>query len=196
MVLGIGVPHQGSIRVKTSFCITANLVTCPAEIKLFLKEGCYLHWNREQILSEALASSCSHLWFIDTDMVFPPKTLSQLISLDADIAAARYNMRTYTQILSTTKTMDKGGVLENLWLDSMPKEAFNLAGDPPKRITVPTGMMLIKLDAVRQKMTPPYFTCENGIGEDVFFCKKALQSGLDIWCDPTIEVGHIGEAIY
>jgi hypothetical protein len=34
------------------------------------------------------------------------------------------------------------------------------------------------------------------IGEDVNFCKRANEMGLEVWCDPTIRIGHIGEYLY
>ena len=39
---------------------------------------------------------------------------------------------------------------------------------------------------------------ENGkmIGEDVYFCREAGKAGFEVWCDPRIEVKHIGTFEY
>ena len=34
-----------------------------------------------------------------------------------------------------------------------------------------------------------------GFGEDVAFCWRARQCGYDIWCDSSIELGHVGNCI-
>lgn len=67
--------------------------------------------------------------------------------------------------------------------------------DYDERLKDPTGFMLIKLDSLK-KLERPYFKAEDGVGEDVFFCRKARKSGLSVFCDPTIEIGHIGEKVY
>ena len=30
------------------------------------------------------------------------------------------------------------------------------------------------------------------VGEDIYFCKKVNEAGFGVWCDPTIDVGHLG----
>jgi hypothetical protein len=34
------------------------------------------------------------------------------------------------------------------------------------------------------------------MGEDLYFCRKARAWGLEVWCDPTIEIKHIGDYEY
>jgi len=34
------------------------------------------------------------------------------------------------------------------------------------------------------------------VGEDVAFCQQAAEAGLEIWCDPTITLSHIGDYHY
>jgi hypothetical protein len=59
--------------------------------------------------------------------------------------------------------------------------------------------MLIQMD-VFDKLPKPYFqtiTHPGGtIGEDVTFCKKASDHNIQIYCDPTFKLGHIGKHIY
>src|SRR3990167_457179 len=33
-------------------------------------------------------------------------------------------------------------------------------------------------------------------GEDMWFCRKAIKAGYDIWADSTVKVGHLGEFEY
>jgi hypothetical protein len=34
------------------------------------------------------------------------------------------------------------------------------------------------------------------MGEDYWFCERAKEKGIEIWCDPTIAVGHLGTYQY
>jgi len=61
------------------------------------------------------------------------------------------------------------------------------------------GWVLIK-NGVFEKLPYPWFApkmqvFESGevqdmCGEDVSFCLDAMDAGYEIWCDPTIRVGH------
>ena len=52
------------------------------------------------------------------------------------------------------------------------------------------------------KVSQPHFGYkwyENGMvkmSNDWFFCEKARELGYEVWCDPTIKLGHIGDYDY
>jgi hypothetical protein len=57
--------------------------------------------------------------------------------------------------------------------------------------------------SVFDKIDQPYFFYkepkskeDDGMGEDVWFCEKVNEAGMEVWCDPTVEVSHVGEYIY
>ncbi len=58
-----------------------------------------------------------------------------------------------------------------------------------------TGFMLINLESIKN-IQRPWFRAEDGVGEDVYFCRKARAAGLNVVCDERIEIGHIGEHTY
>ena len=60
--------------------------------------------------------------------------------------------------------------------------------------------MLIKT-GVFKKLTYPYFEAfqdKDGLHhtEDVEFCKRANEAGFEVYCDPTIKMGHVGTTSY
>jgi len=67
------------------------------------------------------------------------------------------------------------------------------------------GVGLIDM-RVFERIEKPYFefiTYKKGdfkgmvkIGEDGSFCEKVKKVGIDIYCDPTIAIGHLGEYEY
>jgi hypothetical protein len=64
------------------------------------------------------------------------------------------------------------------------------------------GIMLIKT-SIFEKMEKPYFYFEQLkknklLGEDIYFCIKARDSGIDTWVDHDLSKGikHIGQYVY
>jgi GT2 family glycosyltransferase len=59
--------------------------------------------------------------------------------------------------------------------------------------------MVIKT-SVFERIEPPWFGLDEVRGhimtEDVWFCRQAWRRGIEVWCDPTIPVKHIGEYAY
>ena len=89
--------------------------------------------------------------------------------------------------------LEDGDIFGKITMTDLPQEPF-------KCFALGTGCMLIKM-SVFDKIEKPYFYYgdagqEGLMSEDVYFCDKAHQAGYDVWCDPTIEVGHVGKYIY
>ncbi len=142
------------------------------------------------------------LW-IDSDIRFTPNDFQQLLNRNVDIVSALYHF--------------EGGI--HYACGMIDHEYFKKYGHPPydeegafKGISKPVerdfvgmGFMLVKR-GVYEKLEypwhpPVWFTYEDlGIndfsGEDYGFCVKAKEAGFKVLVDPTVEVGHIKEAIY
>lgn len=186
--LSIGIPCYDSMKVSTALSLVAAVKTLDCEIVLNAQRGPYMHWNRDQCLRNALEEGCSHLMFIDTDMVFPPDGISRLLALDKDVVGGGYNTKEVPS-KATVKIADEDGVL----LDgevALPQEPFRCWA-------VATGFMLINLGRVVEAgLQEPWFVAERPIGEDFYFCRLCADAGLEIWCDPTIPLQHLGDFAY
>lgn len=182
-----------SMKMHTAFALAQTARILPCAFSLNMQRGPYTHWNREKLLKDALEGDHTHLMFIDCDVVFPPDGVQRLLSLDKDIVGGAYNMRKVpppgsTEVSRTTAVKLLGG-----------KKRFPTTDSPFRVDAVPTGFMLIRLDAIRGLPQPWFFFDqdeEGFVGEDVFFCRKVRDHGLDVWCDPTIPLAHIGEFFY
>ena len=179
--LGIGIPHVGTIKAQTAFSLFAALKDFPHDYNVFMKEGC-LHISRQEIVEKAIEKECTHLLFVDSDMSFPKDAVVRLIERKKDIVGAHYNRRKFPPTSTVVNPKD-------------PNEGLTTCD------SVATGFMLIKLD-VFKKLSKPWFFWgldENGktvTGEDYFFCSLAREAGFEVWCDFSIEVGHVGDYIY
>ncbi len=189
----IGTITGDFIRTKTVHMLITLIKTNQHVAQFIIQQGPYIHLNRDYVVLEAQKSDYTHLFFVDNDVCFAPASLDRLLAHDKDIVGAPYNMRTLPP-QTMIKMMDEDGNMKGGSIADLPKELF-------KCYALGTGCMLIKMD-VFKKISRPWFFYgkfdedEGGMGEDVFFCKKAHEIGYDVWCDPTISVGHIGETIF
>ena len=182
----IPVASDGIIKAKTSLAIM-NVIKKAKDYEVIpmFQFGAYVFENRQEMVFFAQLQKCSHIFFVDYDMIFDPEILNILLSRNKDIIGVNYMMRKLpprTTVLADEK--------EKITLDRL----FKCHG-------IGMGVALIKM-SVFDKISPPWFHFdfdERGrisVSEDYYFCNKARQEGYDIWVDPTIKVGHLGDYIY
>jgi len=187
MKLCIGIATTGDVKTKTLFSIVQLFKKYP-DSNLVTWEGCNVHQSRINIVKEAQKGNCTHILFVDSDMVFDVKAVEMLLEYDKDIVGVDYNMRKLP-LTSTVKIHDLQG-----------NKIFDRKEELYECIAVGTGFMLIKMD-VFEKVTYPWFFYEQEnnemkVGSDMWFCNKAREAGYQIYADPTLKVGHLGEFIY
>lgn len=192
----IGMATGGTIRSETVTSLIGAMDVLKSHgvgINLSIQIGGYAARNRNALADVALNNGSNYLMFIDNDMVFKPSAIQRLLDHDKDIVGVHYNARGVMgkPVISTVKLADENGNLTSS--DHMPAQLF-------KCFAVGTGLMLVKT-SVFPKLKRPYFVAyeeEDGEHhtEDVEFCRKAHDAGIDVWCSPTIEVGHIGNYTY
>ena len=188
----LGIPCYKTISVRTAWSIMDILRKHP-EVEVAFQDGVFVHENQNNLVKLAQERGASHIWLVEHDMIFEPETLNKLLADNKDIICANYNFRSEPR-QSMVFRFNAKGELENIPQRELPKETFEAGA-------IPTGLTLIKTD-VFKKLTKPYFFYKyNSEGkmessQDVYFCNKAREAGLSVWCNPTIEVGHLGENIY
>lgn len=180
----LGIASSDYIRTQTVGTLVALFKARP-DMKLIIKQSPYVHDNREQIVKDFLQTDCTHLFFVDSDMLFKPDVLDSLLEDDKDIIGAQYNKRIGREGVHVAPTRyDLPGM-------STPDHPF-------VNQIVATGCLLIKREAF-EKIPRPWFsmgTEENWLGEDVYFSRKARESGVETWIDPRLKVLHLGEYAY
>lgn len=189
--VGIGLPLV-ALKGKPLVSLCTNLIQTRAEMALLIVEGAYIQLNRALLVKYAREQACTHLFFMDHDMVFPGDTIQRLLDRDKDVVGGAYNQRGIRPPLTTVFLADAAG--ERVAADQLPMALFRCSA-------LGTGCLLVKM-TVFDRIASPWFNLEildntNIVQtEDVWFCNQVRKAQIDVWCDPTFEVGHVGEAIY
>lgn len=151
----------------------------------------------------------SHLLFIDTDEVVHPDTLDRLLSHDADIAAApvpctfqRYGLpgdnngvTIGTNVMMFDEVARRGSIIDpdapdrgyrRLDPDDFPDHPFTCDA-------VGMGLCLIRrrvFECVDRPWCAFVGDGDTGVGEDIYFMRKARAAGFDILIDPQVMPDH------
>ena len=200
MKITLSICTNRKIYPKTLQCLL-DLVNYSKEIDfhiLVAERGFNTAENRNYCVIQAQRNGSDFLFFIDDDMSFLSSTLEELLEHKKEIVG----VNSYSRCLppsSTVGLMDKDGKYlhpdkHTDWEMRIPEKLF-------KAYFVGTGIMLINME-VFNKIKKPYFEFIMGKegqilhGEDGSFCDKAKKVGIDVYCDPEIYVGHLGEMEY
>jgi GT2 family glycosyltransferase len=137
----------------------------------------------------ALENNYDYILWMDDDMVIMPGSniLTKLLASGKDIIAPLFFTRRlpYMPLLFDKVTRADGAYTTYDHRINYKRELQKVDG-------VGFGLILTKVE-VFKKMASPYFLSNPGLGEDIYFCNKAQHIGYDIYCDASIDVGHIGE---
>ena len=192
MKLLIGVPTLDFVHVEFLRSLTALLkrlrddgVACDLEIV----SGTLVYMARETIANKAINEEYSHVLWLDSDMVFAPDILDDLLFSSKSFVTGVYHARRKGYHSCIFESIEVGKVER---CERYPAEAFEIAG-------CGFGCVLVSTDVLRSVKfgCGTCFTPMKDYGEDLAFCKRARDMGHSIWCEPSVVCGHIGHiAIY
>lgn len=165
---------------------------------------------RNNLAAQFLASDCTHLLFLDTDLIFSPAHITKLVE------HARNGCGVVCG-LYPKKQRELG------WVCNILDSAEPPAEDGLQRVKYAgTGCMLIArtmFDVLRKNFPEIEYDPDEGdapgvkwdffatgvrgfegrrryLSEDWMFCQRVLDCGQDIWMDTTVILKHVGEFIY
>jgi hypothetical protein len=190
----------GTVNASFAVCVAALIATTAAQgiqLTIINAESSLNMVNRDYAVKEAKKQDCTHVFFLDSDMVFPADALLRLLDGDKPIIGTLYARRVHPYATL--------GYL----LDESETEVAK-AGE------MGLGCILIHL-SVFDHMKAPYFRCPavesveevseelkgfdlsgikagDTIDDSIWFSKAARRAGHDLWVDVqlTFEVGHTG----
>lgn len=157
-------------------------------------ERVVVHWAREDLVEQAMSvksridgADITHFLWLDADHIFQPDLCLELARWDKDVVSAVYVSRSKKEprpVVYTRKKSDKTGNLYHQIL-SIPQGLFRVDG-------FGFGAVLMRKN-VFNRIPPPWFKdCVNG-GEDLNFCRKAREAGIELWADGRYWLAHLGD---
>lgn len=147
---------------------------------------------RNKFCQQAIEGEFDYIFWLDSDMVFPSYVLQQFMQADKDIVAGLYFRRNYPFTpVAFSELRRENGVLKMKDLEEWPSDLFEVDG-------VGFGCVLMKTDClfdIAGKEGGIWFTPTQDAGEDAAFCLRAKEYGYEIWVDPTVKLGHVGQTV-
>ena len=185
----VGMPTTGSVPIQVVASIVKMVKSNP-NIDIVFDENSLVYDSRNNILEEAIVSGYDYLLFIDSDIIFPADAVLQLLVDKKDIVTGVYYERKgdkHRPVLFKNVQIRDG--------NNPPTAEFVEDVEPFMSVDAcGMGFCLIKLDAIqpviKEYLSP--FEPYQGIGEDLSFCYKCKQMGIDIWADSRFDLKHLG----
>ncbi len=90
MTIAVCIPSRGLMHSRTMEDVLQNTYKRGAAVKFFFSHGRPQPDAQNYITEEALKERVDYLWFIDDDMMLPPRILDEMIDLNADVVVTHY----------------------------------------------------------------------------------------------------------
>ena len=209
--------HATQTVVDTSLALQA----AGHEVEFFAAEFSEVVWARNMLASHALTRGATHLFFIDSDMYFPPEVSLRLLAADRAVIGAicprrRISLDAFAAAARRNSAAPASEVMARV-LDYCPaKPAFE--DGVVEVLGVGMAVTMIKAEVLRAmiagqaaRLTAPragvqipvydFFGLardERGedMSEDFSFCARWIAAGGKVHAMDAPRVGHVGDFVY
>lgn len=205
----IGMPvGSGSVPWPTALALMATVRKCDTAgipIKLSAPVGSsVVTWARNAVVGDFLRSDCTHLFWIDSDIVWRPADFFRLVGFGAnhDLIGAAYPLKRepikYVVNLPHPEHYEING-FGNVRVQSLPLGFTICRREVIERVAATKEMLH---DDISDVDYPDFFrlgrskTRNSPLGEDIAFYDDAADLGFKGWLDPSIRLEHVGTKAY
>ena len=154
------------------------------EVKIL--DGTLVHIARDRLAKHAVNNEFTEVLWLDADMVFAPEIYEDLSMHGKDMVCGTFISRHSPYVSCLFKTL-------------YPPERITEWGCDPFLVAgCGFGCVLMKTQVLKDVMVNNNGKCfipDEKLGEDLAFCQRARGSGYQIWCDPTVRIGHVGHIV-
>ena len=196
MKIFIAVPSMDNLPAL--FCQSLALLKRTGDTQVGFEVGSLVYNARNNLARQAIKAEADWVLWLDSDMVFSPDLLMRMMKvveengLDFLTALCFRRKPPYTPCLFDKLEQRKDGKGANYTaLLSVPDGLFKVGGCGFAGVLMSTDILM----SVAAKFGGQMFDPMPGFGEDVAFCWRARQCGYELWCDSSIEMGHVGSCV-
>jgi GT2 family glycosyltransferase len=190
IVIGIPIGKNHLIDMRTAaFCAS---VSRHPQVSWCWAVSHYPEMGRNVLIENHLKDNdMTHMMFVDSDTVPPDDALVKMLKIDKPFVSGVTPMFCGNELCWNIKRPDK----PDTWWERdnpLPKEAFTTNH-------VGGSCLLIKRE-VFEKIGWPWFkttfkplgddNIAKSVGEDVFLCDRAIESGYEVWVHPEVLCKH------
>jgi len=193
MKILIAVPCMDQIPAlfAQSLCCLKKIGECSLEMRM----GSLVYDSRNGLGKTAIQHDFDYVLWLDSDQVFDDDLLERMVEKleanDLDILTGVYFRRVapYSPVLFETLRYEENRAY---WSEfkNLPAGLFEVQGCGFGCVLMRTEV-LMSVQAKFNTMFQPM----QGLGEDLAFCWRARECGYKIMADPSLEIGHCGQAV-
>lgn len=186
----VGVP-TAEIARRADFYDYYNMLERPAGTICTFAHGQSPARNRNLIIEQAIAHECTHIMFLDDDVAFAPTLLSDLMKYsDKDVVTALYLMRNYPHQPIIFSEALEDGRCKHLYPSDDNTGLVEI-------VACGLGACLIKTE-IFKALEKPWIRLgeleKDHWCDDIGFFRRVREAGFKLYCDLSIQVGHMAQA--
>jgi len=170
-----------------------NQIDKPSNSICITVHGQSIAHNRNQIVEQALIHGCTHIMFIDDDVICNPDIIFKLLEHNKDVVTGLQLKRNFphTPLIFKDFLIDK-----NLFSHYKLNELNGQRLVPIKAAGL--GAVLINTEVFKRLEAPWFRFAEfrlDQMSEDTGFFKRINDLGIESYCDTNCQVGHVSSMI-
>lgn len=155
------------------------------KLEISIESGTLVYIARDKLARKAVREGFTHVLWIDSDMVFTPGIVEDLLFCGAPVVSGIAVSRRQpfgSCLFSSLHPVER--------INDFPHEAFEVAA-------CGFACVLTAVEALKEvlRVNNTCFTPTPTFGEDVAFCERATALGFKIMAEPSVRLGHIGHLI-
>ena len=189
----IAVPCMDMVSARFAQSLTTMKKVGQCTVSFLI--GSLIYDSRNKLAGLAVEMDADYILWLDSDMVFRPDTLERMMTVldehpEIDVLSGLYFRRgqPFSPVLFKTLEVNEQGTLDWSDYEELPNELFEIAGCGFGCVLMRTDMLL---DIAGKEGAGRWFTPIADAGEDCAFCIRARREGYKIYCDPTVDCGHM-----
>jgi hypothetical protein len=188
MKLLIAIPTYDYMHFQFVECLTRlirRLDEDEIDYEVCFQGGTLVYVGRDKLTQKAMKENFTHVLWLDSDMIFNEDILDNLMFSGKPFV---------TGIAHGRRAPHMSCLFKSVWPSPTRWEGHNYPNETFKVGGCGFACVLIKTEILAKVWVTngSAFFPMRELGEDLAFCKRAVELGFEIWAEPTVWLGHIG----